>query len=99
MKNIQVIDGAENCAYDIFAAEDDEFQIIFPSDGQDVEFVEDAYARLGEKAAARIFGALWDRRVDKKTVKGLHGTLFCGLLHKRRYYPTKREAEAIANPQ
>lgn len=28
MKNIQVIDGAMNCAYDIFAATDEEFKLI-----------------------------------------------------------------------
>jgi hypothetical protein len=31
--------------------------------------------------------------VDKKSVAGIHGTLFCGLEIKKRYYPSKREAE------
>jgi hypothetical protein len=35
MKNIQV-DNAVNCAYDIFAATDEEFNLIFP-DGRDIE--------------------------------------------------------------
>ena len=35
MKNIQVIDGARNCVYDIFAATEEEFALIFPAD-QDV---------------------------------------------------------------
>jgi hypothetical protein len=30
MKNIMVIDGAENCVYDVFAAPDDDFALIFP---------------------------------------------------------------------
>ena len=38
MKNIQVIDGANNCSYDIFAVTDDEFKILFPDPGQDIEF-------------------------------------------------------------
>ena len=29
MKNIQIIDGALNCVYDIFSAEEDEFLLIF----------------------------------------------------------------------
>lgn len=31
MKNIQVIDGAQNCMYDIFAATDEELSLIFPT--------------------------------------------------------------------
>ncbi len=40
MKNIQVIDGAVNCVYDIFAATEEEFDLIFPS-GQDVAFIDE----------------------------------------------------------
>ncbi len=28
MKNIMIIDGAENCVYDVFAAPDDDFALI-----------------------------------------------------------------------
>jgi hypothetical protein len=31
MKNIQIIDGAENSVYDIFQATEDEFAVIFPT--------------------------------------------------------------------
>ncbi|WP_427501686.1 hypothetical protein ACQE3E_23720 (plasmid) [Methylomonas sp. MED-D] len=48
MKNIQVIDGAANSVYDIFAATDDEFALIFP-EGQDVSFIEEVMARGPEK--------------------------------------------------
>jgi hypothetical protein len=41
MKNIQVIDGAMNAAYAIFAVTDEEFSALFPGEGQDVEFIED----------------------------------------------------------
>ncbi len=30
MKNIQVIDGALNCVYDIFPLTDEDFSVIFP---------------------------------------------------------------------
>jgi len=36
MKNIQVFDGAENAAFSIFQATDEEFEAIFP-DGRDME--------------------------------------------------------------
>jgi hypothetical protein len=50
MKNIQVIDGAVNCVYDIFAATDEEFGLIFP-DGQDIAFIDEVYGRGGDDAA------------------------------------------------
>jgi hypothetical protein len=95
MKNVQIIDGADNCTYDIYAVTDDEFVAIFPN-GADVEFVEDFVSRVGEKRAAEISDAMWTRRVDKKQVVGIHGTLFYELRRKAAYYPTKKESEAIA---
>jgi hypothetical protein len=44
MKNIQVIDSALNCVYDIFAATDEEFALIFPP-GEDVAFIDELLAR------------------------------------------------------
>jgi len=44
MKNIQVIDGAPNCVYDIFAATDDEYYLVFPC-GEDVAFIDEVYSR------------------------------------------------------
>jgi hypothetical protein len=95
VKYIQVIDGALNCTYSIFAAENDEFEILFP-DGIDIEFNDDLFSRLGEAKAAEVLSKIWKRRVvDKKTVIGIHGTLFYGLDHKKQYYPTKRDSEMI----
>lgn len=63
MKNIQVIDGAINCSYDIFAV------------------------------------GVWKKRQNKKTITGIHGTLFYDLIEeKKKFYPTNRENEMIANP-
>ena len=83
MKNIQVIDDAINCTYDIFKVEESDFYEIFP-DGNDIEFEDDLFNRLG----------------DKKALKGIHGTLFFGYCceDKRPFYPTKKESEMIANP-
>jgi hypothetical protein len=47
MKNIQVIDGADNATYSIFQATEDEFAQILPERGQDLEIAEDYVARIG----------------------------------------------------
>lgn len=95
VKNIQVIDGADNCTYDLYAATDEEFEEIFPN-GTNVEFVEDYFGRVGEKRAIEITSNLWKRLVNKSEAQGIHGTLFYQLLHKKRYYPTKKESEMVA---
>jgi hypothetical protein len=97
MKNVQVIDGATNCVYPVYAAEDDEFAMIFPN-GQDVEFAEDLFVRLGDQRAQEVTAKLWSRPQDKKEIRGIHGTLFYGLLMKKKYFPTKKEEEAVALP-
>lgn len=95
MKHIQVIDGADNCTYDIYAATDEEFNSIFPA-GTDIEFIEDFVSRVGEDAADDLLKCIWKRRVNKKEVQGIHGTLFYDLSFKKRYYPTKKESEMRA---
>lgn len=94
-KNVQVIDGALNCTYDTFSVSNADFKLIFPSPGQDVEFSEDFFKRLGKKAAQPVWDRIWKHRVDKKTVNGIHGTLFCDLQAKKKYYPTKRDSEMV----
>ena len=96
MKNMQIIDGAENCAYDIFAATDEEFAAIFPVD-QDVAFIDDVYARGDSQGLDQIFAAIWKRRIPKRDVMGIHGILFYDLDFKKPYYPTLRDEEAV-NP-
>ena len=90
MKNIQVIDGASNCSYDIFAMTEEEFRILFPDPGQDIEFVEDAIDRTGNDELGEIMRNVWKRPVKKPDVTGIHGTLFYELLWKKKYYPNKR---------
>lgn len=94
MKNIQVIDGADNCTYDIFAASEEDFAQLFPAT-TDVEFVEDLIARLGEQAAGVVLARLWKHPVPKKEAQGIHGTLFFELEKKKGYYPTKKESEMV----
>ena len=96
MKNIQIIDGADNCAYDIFAATDAEFERIFREPGQDIEFIEDLAGRDDWAELEAAFERIWARPVDKKSAVGIHATIFYQLYSKREYYPNKREADLTA---
>jgi hypothetical protein len=96
MKNIQVIDGAVNCTYDVFAATTEEFAAIFQS-GEDVAFIDEVYSNGDPEVLDRAFKGIWERRVPKPQVRGIHGTLFYELDAKKPYYPTRRDEEAI-NP-
>lgn len=96
MKNIQVIDGAVNCVYDIFAATDEQFDLIFP-EGTNIAFIEDIVERLDKKLLKKAFKNIWTRPVRKSEANGIHGIIFYGLIEKKEYYPTLRDEEAI-NP-
>ena len=96
MKNIQIIDGAENCVYDIFAATDEEFGLIFPN-GQDVAFIDEVIEREDEAALEKVFTQIWRRRVPKAKANGIHGILFYEHDEKKQYYPTRRDEDAV-NP-
>jgi len=98
-RNVQVIDGARNCTFDIFSTPEEDFGQIFPADGQDIEFIGDFLARVGEAEGLRILTAMWDSREDKKRVHGIHGTLFYELDFKKEFYPTKRESEMTGRPR
>lgn len=99
MKNIQVIDDAINCTYEIFAISDELFYEIFPNE-QDVEFENDLFERCGDLRAKELLDTLWKNRLNKKEVVGIHGTIFFGydFDDKKPFYPTKKESEMIANP-
>lgn len=58
MKNIQVIDGALNCVYDVFAASDDDDALLFPA-GTDVAFAEDLQRRHDLPAVQCSSMACW----------------------------------------
>jgi len=94
MKNVQIIDGADNCTYDIFGISDEGCALLFPN-GQDIEFISDFIDRVGKETAEAVTTPMWKRRRDKKNVWGIHGTLFYQLDFKKEFYPTKKEAEMI----
>ena len=96
MKNIQVIDGAENAVYDIFSATDEEFALIFPA-GQDIAFINEVLARGPKAELDAALGRIWKRRIRKCDAVGIHGLLFYELDNKMQYYPTRTD-EAAINP-
>ena len=70
MKNVQVIDGAVNCVYDIFAATEEEFAYIFPN-GQDIAFIDEVYRHGNTEHLDRTFERMWQRRVPRAQASGL----------------------------
>jgi hypothetical protein len=96
VKNIQVIDGGLNCAYDIFAATEKEFALIFPL-GTDIAFIDEVIARHPNSVLEPVFTRLWKRRLLKPKALGIHGLLFYELEYKKRFYPTRRGEEAVAD--
>jgi hypothetical protein len=88
MKNIQVIDGAINCAYDVYAATEEDFLSIFPASGQDIQFIEDI---KDQESVTQALSRLWQKRLAKSEIRGIHGTLFYELPAKKQFYPNKQD--------
>ncbi len=101
MRNILIIDGADNATFSIFQATESEFTSIFPND-QDMEIIEDFIGRLGDAAATAILTLIWQRPILKRDAVGIHGTLFYDCEARRKYLPqSKREVdwdEGAINP-
>ena len=91
MKNIQVIDGALNCTFSIFEATDEEFALLFPEPGQEIQFAEDFGDLLSQEEVASTLNRIWERPIRKRDVRGIHGTLFYGLDRYKNIYREKRE--------
>jgi hypothetical protein len=90
MKNIQIVDGAQNATYSIFQATEEEFDAIFPKLGQDLEIVEDYISRVGEDHAARTLSEMWERPIHKRDAQGIHGTLYYDYKERSKYLPESR---------
>jgi len=96
VKYIQIIDGARNCVYDIFASSDEDHALLFP-DNTDIAFIEDLEARPDWERVGAALTRLWPNRVPKVRAMGIHGMIFYQLPWKRQFYPTLRDEEAV-NP-
>lgn len=94
LRNIQIVDGADNATFSVFQATDAEFNQIFPTIGQDMESSEDFVQRVGEAQANRVFEAIWERPILKRDANGIHGTIFFNSYSRRQHMPaSKREVD------
>jgi hypothetical protein len=98
MKNIQIIDRAENGSFSIYTTPDHIFQQLFPQSGQDVEFLEDVIDRIGKKKTGELIKYTWNSRQEKSEVQGIHGTLFMDMNNRKVFYPNKKESD-LDNPE
>jgi hypothetical protein len=94
LKNIQIVDRANNATFSLFQVTEEEFAAIFPGEGQDMELIEDFIGRIGEEQASRIFLPVWERPILKRDAQGIHGTLYYKYMDRKRYLPvSKREVD------
>jgi len=61
-----------NCTYHIYAFTDEQFALLFPEEGQDVEFIEDVAGRLSPEQQERAFSGAWTRPRRKPDAQGIH---------------------------
>ena len=93
MKNVQIIDGALNSSFSVYAVPDEIFEKIFPQPEQDIEFLEDIIHRLGEQKAGELMRHTWNSRKHKNQINGIHGTLFINMINRKVFYPNKKETD------
>lgn len=91
MKNIQVIDGALNCTFSIFQATEEEFLLIFPEPGQEIQYAEDLGELPNQNEIAVALSRIWERPIRKRDANGIHGTLFFQLERYKRVFREKQE--------
>ena len=87
MKNIQVIDGAVNSVFEIYAIEDSLFYRLFPN-GAEIAFTSDC------PKSDPIWEGLYKIRVLKSQVRGIHGTLHLDLSEANpEHFPNRKESD------
>lgn len=71
MKHVEIIDGALNSRFEIYAVSDQDFQRVFGS--KDEAYLEDLDDVLQNDIA--FWGRFYFTEVDRRTVVGIHGVL------------------------
>ncbi|MCP4608497.1 MAG: hypothetical protein GY845_07270 [Planctomycetes bacterium] len=95
MKNIQIIDGAENSTFDIYQVADDLFDSMF-ADGRDVAFLDEIEQRFENRASDKLWELVYRDKVNKKQVIGIHGTLhLTGSYCSKKFFPARSESQVI----
>ena len=72
MKNIEIVDGALNSRFEIYAVEDEVFDVLFPGSGDEI-YLEDLSEELQNDAA--FWDQVYVREVERHLVQGIHGIL------------------------
>ena len=88
MRNIQVIDSAENCPFAVFQVTHADFRLLFPEPGQDIQYAEDLPEDVSIRSA---LVRMSENPIRKREAMGIHGTLFRGKLPCEFWYREKRE--------
>jgi hypothetical protein len=92
MKNIQVIDGALNEVFEIYEVPDDLFKVMFPH-GADIAFIDEVDRAFRRRGGRKLWNIVYGHPVDKKRVRGIHGTLhLTGSPIAREFFPTRKES-------
>ncbi|MDE1174398.1 MAG: hypothetical protein PW790_12120 [Parvibaculaceae bacterium] len=91
MKNIQIIDGAQNCTFSIFQATEEEFLLLFPEQDQDIQYAEDLADLPKQNEIDAALKRIWNRPIRKRNAEGIHGTLFYQLERYKAVFRGKRE--------
>jgi hypothetical protein len=102
MKNIMIIDWADNCTFSVFQATEEEFKSIFPEPGQEIQFQENlGKIRKYKDERKKAFAKLWERPIRRRDTVGIHGILFYENLRYKKHYLSLREdgmSESAYNP-
>ncbi|RCW40343.1 hypothetical protein [Paenibacillus prosopidis] len=89
-KSVQVIDGGVNGTNPVFEVSEQQFVRIFP-DGQDIAFLSD-FPELEDDI--EFWNNFYHKKIDKKNVNGIHGTLHTrGSFVEPEYFPSRRESD------
>ena len=72
MKHIEIVDGALNSRFELYAVTDQVFDLLFPIEKDEI-YLEDLSKELQENAA--FWDQVYAREVDRRTVQGIHGIL------------------------
>ena len=106
MKNIQIIGLGVNYPQAVYEISDDDFTILFPHN-RDMAFftVDEVLCRhIFEKEISNKLKSLnisedefWNRllkkRIDKRTIQGIHGTLIDDQIVIPSYFPNRKETD------
>ena len=72
MKNVEIVDGALNSRFEIYAVDDEVFQRLFPT-GRDEIYLEDLNEEIQNDAD--FWDRVYAREVDRRSVQGIQGIL------------------------